>query len=327
MVRAAAAQGRNGRATTSWSAMGPRIGPMSDATGYGLTPLAGGWSGETFLADAGGQRTVVRVYGVRGASRGPEAPAVDAAVLGLVRGLLPVPEVLEVRRPDRATQAPGMLVTTLLPGERLDLVLPGLDAPGRRTVGAAVGEVAARLAQMPLPTAGLFVDARLAVEPFPAGDLVGFVEHARTTTSLAAWPLAAFDDLLVVAEDAQALLDETRRTCLVHGDLNPKNLLVDPATLAVTGVLDWEFAHAGAPGADLGNLLRFERDEAYTAGVLDEYRARVPDADAVVLDRARAADLLALVDLAGRRGQNPVADQADRLLRAIAASGDLHALP
>ncbi|WP_219635278.1 hypothetical protein [Nocardioides ungokensis] len=42
---------------------------------------------------------------------------------------------------------------------------------------------------------------------------------------------------------------------------------------------------------------------------------------------ARAADLWALLDLAPRRAANPVAEQADRLLRAIARSRDTHALP
>ena len=56
------------------------------------------------------------------------------------------------------------------------------------------------------------------------------------------------------------------RCCLVHSDFNPKNLLVDPDTLEVTGLLDWEFAHAGHPYTDLGNLLRFERDPVFTDG-------------------------------------------------------------
>ena len=39
-----------------------------------------------------------------------------------------------------------------------------------------------------------------------------------------------------------------------------------------------------------------------------------------------AAGLFALIELAGRRGENPVADRAEVLLRAVAASGDLHAV-
>jgi hypothetical protein len=35
---------------------------------------------------------------------------------------------------------------------------------------------------------------------------------------------------------------------------------------------------------------------------------------------------VALAELAGRRGENPVAGRADAQLRAIAVSGDLHAV-
>jgi aminoglycoside phosphotransferase (APT) family kinase protein len=294
---------------------------------FGLEPLVGGHSGETFLADAAGERTVVRVYGQRSAGRGPEAPRVDAAVLALVRGLLPVPEVLEVRRADPVNGSPGLLVTSFLPGTRLDLLLPGLDEPDRARVGRQVGEVVARLAQMPMPRPGLFVDGDLRTEPLPAEDLAGFVAQRRGGTALALWPEREYDALLAVADRAQELLDGVARTCLVHSDLNPKNLLVDPDTLAVTGVLDWEFAHAGGPVTDLGNVLRFDREPGFAGAVLQTYRERVPDASANTLDLARSADLYALVDLAARRGENPVTERAHDLLRAVASSGDLHAVP
>ncbi|MEO6266430.1 MAG: phosphotransferase [Nocardioidaceae bacterium] len=294
---------------------------------FGLRPLEGGHSGETFLADAAGERTVVRVYGERSAARGPEAPRVDAAVLGLVRGLLPVPEVLDVRRADPGAGSPGLLVTTFLPGTRLDLLLPGLDAAGRSTIGRHLGVVLSRLAMMPMPRAGLFVDGNLRVEPFALGDLPDFVASRRSGSALEAWTPQEYDGLLAVADRAAGILDGVRRTCLVHSDLNPKNLLVDAGTLEVTAVLDWEFAHAGAPVTDLGNLLRFDRDPVFAGAVLDAYREHVVDAAADVLDRARAADLYALVDLAARRGENPVAERAHTLLAAIASSGDLHAEP
>jgi aminoglycoside phosphotransferase len=38
---------------------------------------------------------------------------------------------------------------------------------------------------------------------------------------------------------------------LVHGDFGPNNVLLDPATFTVTGLLDWEFAHLGDPVEDL----------------------------------------------------------------------------
>jgi aminoglycoside phosphotransferase (APT) family kinase protein len=230
-----------------------------DLLGAGLVPLDGGHSGETFLAEAAGERSVVRIYAGRGATRGVNAPEVDAAVLRLVRGLVPVPEVLEVRRADPSAGTPGLLVTSHLPGRRLDEVLPGADDALAAALGAAVAAVVCRLAQMPMPRAGLFLDGELRIGPMPpaAQDLPAWVDAHLTDTSLSRWSSTERAGLAGLAEEAQDLADQSTRVCLVHSDLNPKNLLVDPGTATVTGVLDWEFAHAGSPFSDLGNLLRF----------------------------------------------------------------------
>jgi aminoglycoside phosphotransferase (APT) family kinase protein len=289
-----------------------------------LVPLAGGHSGETFLADVAGEQAVVRIYGPRSAWRGPLAPEIDAAVLGLVRGLLPVPHVLEVRRPRPAHDLPGLLVTRRLPGERLDRVLPTLDEPGLGHVGAAVGTLIGRLGHVAMPRPGMFADPDLTIAAMPddAADLPSWV--ARHEGALG-WYADDLRRLRELADEAQSLLDATDRFCLVHSDLNPKNLLVDPDTLEVTGLVDWEFAHAGSPYADLGNLLRFERDDPFVEAVLASYGAFMPAVPDDLLDRARAADLFALVELAARREQNPVAGRAHDQLLAVARAGDLHA--
>lgn len=294
---------------------------MSDAGGWaeGLAPLPGGWSGETFVSDArsdaGGEAVVVRIYGERSAARGPLAPETDAAVLRLMRGIVPVPAVLEVRRGD--ADRPGLLVTELLPGERADLVLPRLDPSGRRRLGVALGGVLDRLVHVPTPYAGLFTGPDLSPGPMPSAyaDLPSYVESVAGR--LDHWPADLLRGLAELADAAQDILDRVRRTCFVHGDLNPKNVLVDPDRLVVTGVLDWEFAHSGSPYTDVGNLLRFERDPAFTDAVLAGWGD---------LDSARAADLFALVELASREvdpiQRNPVTGAADRLLRHLARTGD-----
>ena len=290
-----------------------------------LTPLEGGWSGQTFLAEAAGERTVVRIYPP--GRRDDAAPEVDAAVLRLVRGLVPVPEVLEVRREvaGAGSGQPGVLVTSYLPGERGDLLLPTLTDADAATLGARLGGLLADLAGMPTVRSGPFVDADLTIGDFGLADgLPGFVaDHANAL----GWEIDLLDQLMSAAERAQALLDAVGRTCLVHSDANPKNLLVDPRTLDVTGLLDWEFAHSGHPFTDLGNLLRFDRRPAYVEAVLAAWCARRGGTPQEALDLARAADLWALVDLAARAGDNPVADRAHEYLLAIARTGDLHALP
>ncbi len=291
-----------------------------------LEPLAGGWSGETFLADVGGgERSVVRIYG-RPSDRGDAAAEVDAALLQLVRGLLPVPEVREVRRADPEAGTPGLLVTEVVAGVRGDLLLPGLDPAGQARLGAALGSVAATLAGMPQLRSGVFVDADLRVEPYDVV-LPGWVaEHEPRLLGFDADDLAG---LRAVAEEAQAVLDRVARVALVHSDLNPKNVLVDPDSLAVTAVLDWEFAHAGHPFTDLGNLLRFDREPDYpdyVAAILRAWEQHHGTGADEARHLARCADLAALVELATRAGQNPVATAARARLLAVARTGDVHAV-
>ncbi|ROR91406.1 phosphotransferase family protein [Nocardioides aurantiacus] len=271
-----------------------------------LQPLPGGASGETFLAGAGGDHTVLRLYAARSAARGPLAPEVDAAVLDLVRGVLPVPRVLEVRRGDPGADLPGLLVTSHLPGERLSEVLPELDGAGLHQVGEQLGVLAGRLGLAVQPRAGRFTDRRLvAEEPLPSLDRLLDAAAPALPDGLAA-------ALGPVVDDAEDLLAGEARRVLVHGDLNPPNVLVERSTLEVTGLVDWEFAHAGGPWEDLGNLLRHAGDPVLREAVLAAYASIVPGVPEDVEARAEAADLAALIDLAGR------ADGTGPCLRATA---------
>ncbi|WP_285102414.1 phosphotransferase [Promicromonospora sp. MEB111] len=320
----------------------PRVDPR--LPGYLLEPLTGGWSGETFLATPsraarGGDRLVVRFFA--DARHTPDAARIQAALLDRVRSALPVPAVREVHDGDGAL--PGALVTELLPGERGDLVLARLVAEhreggrregGRSTEGAlgalgrALGRVAGTLATTPMPRTGLFAGADLRIEPFDLW-LPDWVDAHAPGLTAGGWSDGEVAGLRKVAERA-GVDREGATPCLVHSDLNPKNVLVDPATLQVTGVLDWEFAHAGHPATDLGNLLRFDREPPYVEGVLDGWSAGV-GADGSdrrrALHLARSADLVALIELAARAETNPVVRQARAHLRAIARTGDVHAVP
>ena len=54
-----------------------------------------------------------------------------------------------------------------------------------------------------------------------------------------------------------ARVPETSRAGIVHGDFRLDNLMVDPDTLTVAAVLDWEMATLGDPLTDLGLLVTY----------------------------------------------------------------------
>ncbi|HET7328555.1 MAG TPA: phosphotransferase [Nocardioidaceae bacterium] len=300
---------------------------MTDALamlGGDVVPLSGGYSGETFLVEASTEQAVLRIYG-----REPHRVTVDAALLELMRGLVPVPRVLELQTPEQG-EGPAYLLAELLPGRRLDEVLPTAGTALRETIGRNVGAILARLSGVPFRTAGPFADASLTPDPdaMPAEDLVSWARRHLREGALSLWSAVDRGDLLRLADAADVLLDEPdRRCCLVHSDFNAKNLLVDPDTGAVTGVLDWEFAHAWSPYSDLGNLLRFERDPCFADAVLAEYVDRAPPVPSDLVERAHAQDLWALVELAGRVGTSPVATRAHELLLAMVREQDVTAVP
>ena len=289
-------------------------------------PMPGGFSGETFRVGAAGEQAVLRLY-----LRSPHRAAIDAALLDLVRALVPVPRVLDLRTPEMQTgDGHAYLLTELLPGRRLEEVLPTAEPRLRQTIATNLADVLARLSGIPFRRPGAFVDAGLSVgpRPAPADSLLDWVRAHQADGPLAAWPAADQEGLRAVADRADELLEDCTRWCLVHSDFNAKNLLVDPETGAVTGVLDWEFSHAGTPYTDVGNLLRHQRDEGFQDAVLTRLLERAPAMPAnpgTLLELARAADLWALVELASRAGQHQPADAAHHLLRAVARERDLHA--
>jgi aminoglycoside phosphotransferase (APT) family kinase protein len=278
-------------------------------------PLTGGYGGETFAVSAAGEDAVLKLYGRR-----PERAAVDVSLMRLVRGLLPVPRVLDAMPEPAGDGVPPYVLYERLPGVNLETYLGTADEDERRKVGEQLGELLVRLSGMPFLAFGDFAGRELAIEPFGLGGLEDFFSSRAEAIGLTPAQRAGFEGVLDQAEElAETGVD---RICLVHSDFNPKNLLVDPATARLTGLIDWEFAHAGSPYADLGNLLRFCTDPVLAGAALRVVRAG-PELGDRLVERARAADLWALIDLASRPAANPVAAAAHALVARIGDTGDL----
>lgn len=285
-----------------------------DSIAASAVPLTGGYGGETYAVSAAGQEAVIRLY-----VRAPNRVGVDMSLLRLVSGLLPVPKVLDVKL-QGSVEEPAYLLTERLSGMNLETYLATATEEQRRRIGEQLGELLARLSGMPFLLGGEFVDGELIPQEFELGGLVDFF-YAHST---ALDPVRGAKLTVLLAEiDERA--EPPERFCLVHSDFNPKNLLVDPETATITGLVDWEFAHSGSPYTDLGNLLRFCADPVLGGAVLDVVRRRAPGLAEPLQTRAREADLWALIELASRAAQNPVAAAARELLVKMADTGDLAA--
>lgn len=137
------------------------------------------------------------------------------------------------------------------PGIAVGGVLPdGLppDAPSRLT--SALLEAMARLHALD----PALVDLATLGKPdgFLARQLGGWERRAA-----AVWPQGLPDDATRLIALLGAAVPEPAGMSLLHMDLKFDNLLVDPASLHVTAVIDWDMATRGCPLFDLAVLLSY----------------------------------------------------------------------
>ena len=284
----------------------------TDWFGVDMAPLPGGYSGETFVVGTGDDAVVLRIY-----RREPERALIDASLLRLMRGLLDVPEVIDVR--PATADSPAILVTERMYGVPLDGLL---RKPPRglawETLGLELGWILGALSRIPFLESGLFTDARLTVSSggLPH-DLAEWADLHRRTSRLASWPERDWQALKDLVDQAQAMLDEDSqrgpaRTVLVHGDFNPKNILADPQDAALTALLDWEYAHAGSSIHRLRqpHPLRARRTTCCAPMIEGFGRLRAGATSGPFVTRVGPSTSGRSIELAGRTPPNPVCELA-----------------
>jgi len=193
-------------------------------------------------------------------------------------------------------------------GSRLDLTLNDVDEVTAAKIAGDVGAALARIHAVTFPSFGFF-DAALAVHgdidlkgsgmrAYFGDVLKGDLARTRLGADLC-------DALLAFAEREVVILDTWQGApCLTHGDCGGTNILVLDAAgnFALSGFIDWEFAFAGTPFFDLGNLLRPPLGER--AGFADALARGYRAAGGVLPDNWRAlssmTDLLTWVESALR---------------------------
>ncbi|MCL5999003.1 MAG: phosphotransferase [Chloroflexi bacterium] len=165
-------------------------------------------------------------------------PARENYVLGLARQVVPVPEVL--------AQGADWTIYSFLTGEHLANVPAHIEAAARAL---------AAICSIQFESPG-WVQADGTIAPFDFGNDDGFVPAMLAREDVQRWlgPQAVSAIFDILAIEARHQQDRPARYCLCHGDYNPTNILIHEG--AVSGILDWEFAHAGDLYMDVGNLLR-----------------------------------------------------------------------
>ncbi|MFE0755904.1 phosphotransferase family protein [Inquilinus sp. NPDC058860] len=268
-----------------------------------VTELSGGLANTNLRLDLDSHPPVV----LRLFQRDPAQAAKERAIHALAaeRGF-PAPRLLG-SGDDPATELPFALLEWI-DGQRLDEAARGLDDTTLLPLARSVGGALAAIHAVTFDRTG-FLDASLDVaEPVDAGGtgLTGFLRHVLVDGSggeRLGRDLAG--RLVAFAEREAGLLDRwPGPPCLTHSDFGGTNILVrhGPEGWAVAAVLDWEFAFAGSPFFDLGNLLRppLGSRPGFAGAVAAGYRAAGGELPAEWRRMAALADLFSWAEFLTR---------------------------
>jgi aminoglycoside phosphotransferase (APT) family kinase protein len=139
--------------------------------------------------------------------------------------------------------------------------IPGLVISDAATARGLAGGAAGHLCQQLIDTLARLHQIR--PPPPAAGHSTSSARYLQrqVTRWTQQWPhtktrdLPAFDQLSGWLQDAVRAVPEDRQVTVVHGDYRLDNLVLDPDSLDIRAVLDWEMSTLGDPLMDLALLL------------------------------------------------------------------------
>ena len=172
----------------------------------------------------------------------------EVAALELVRKrtTVPVPQVLWsdtscVRLPS------ALFVMEHCAGELLSTIRPSLDAAQQQVVDAQLAGFLRQMNAITNPTFGLPAPTAPRFTRWSEAFLQ-LMDDALTDGQAASVDLpVSYETLRAVVRDHIDVLDEVTEPCFVHWDLWDPNVFVEPNTLEVVGVIDFERALWGDP--------------------------------------------------------------------------------
>lgn len=225
--------------------------------------LTGGVINTNYKVTVSAQPTpyVVRVY-----ARDENAVEREAKITDLIAATVPVARTLyrgrHEHRTDAAQGAGSYAIVEWRQGVVLQTVLDADDAAGIEDVFEHAGFVLAAISKYKFDTTGFF-NKELQVAHAFGDDPTAYMKECLSKPEVRE-RLGGdlFEATRRFVERNGFQLSAAGAPCLVHGDYNPRNLLVSQKNCSggknwcVSAVLDWEFAHAGTVLFDIGNMLR-----------------------------------------------------------------------
>jgi aminoglycoside phosphotransferase (APT) family kinase protein len=258
--------------------------------------------------------------------RGRHEAMKEAALLRRLRGEVPVAELRFFSIDNPLADYPYAVIDWVT-GERLDV----LAAAGEDSValGRAVGQTLARIHTITYDQYGFF-DPDLSLSRVIDLDRDGLLTYIQRALVRGCGGERLGQDLvgnlIRLVERQGHRLSGWRGPCLVHGDFNGSNILLQRAEnreWKVAAVLDWEFALSGTPGFDFAHLLRAPLDShpLLAAGAAHAYRQAGLALPTDWREISRLVDLFAWVDLASRPGSDAtiIDDAREAIQTTIAA--------
>jgi aminoglycoside phosphotransferase (APT) family kinase protein len=247
-----------------------------------LTRIPGGASRETWLADDGSARWVVRRDPKGSVSLVPMEG--EFALLSAAEEAdVPVPHPLACESQDGRFGSPGMLLSFVKGTSVAPRVLRKPEYEGARSkLTSQLGQALARIHSIePAALEGILPAAQ-------ADPALAQIEEWERQLDEIGEPLPAVE---LGLRWLRAQAPDPAEPRLVHGDYRLGNFIVDEQGLAA--VIDWELAHLGDPAEDIGWLCirswRFGNDDRPIAGVgeLDDFLAAYESAGGAPVDRER----------------------------------------
>lgn len=187
---------------------------------------------------------------------------------------LPMPEFMHV---DKESMKFPYAIQRWVEAKPLYEILQTGSPEHIQMVAKEVAKALCTISSHRFPKPGFFKE-NLDIIPFENVELehpfVTYVKECLFEQYAGQWLGAALTELTwKYILDNQSYFPALSPSCLVQGDFNPDNILINEKTGKIAAILDWEFAFSGSYLFDIGNLLRFEIPSVFENTFIQSYEA------------------------------------------------------